>query len=57
MRVVVVKNDLITLSEALNMSNQTALSSQGPFMDLKPLSLVIGVTDHGMEKALKNFDY
>ena len=53
----VVKNDLITLSEALNMSNQTALSSQGPFMDLKPLSLVIGVTDHGMEKALTNFDY
>ena len=53
----VVKNDLITLSEALNMSNQTALSSHGPFIDFKALSLIIGVTDHGMEKALKNFDY
>ena len=31
------KNDLITLSEALNMSSQTALSSHGPFIDLKPL--------------------
>ena len=57
LRVVVVKNDLITLSEALNMSNQTALSSHGPFIDFKALSLIIGVTDHGMEKALKNFDY
>ena len=53
----VVKNDLITLSEALNMSNQTALSFHGPFIDLKPLSLIIGVTDHGKEKALKNFGY
>ena len=53
----VVKKDLITLCEALNMSNQTALSSHGPFIDFKALSLIIGVTDHGMEKALKNFDY
>ena len=28
-----------------------------PFVDLKPLSLIIGVTDHGKEKALKNFGY
>ena len=53
----VVKNDLITLSEALNMSSQTAQSCHGPFIDLKPLSLIIGVTDHGKEKALKKFDY